>query len=183
MSRRGRHTIGFAVSLAVLAMLVGGVPAPAFGKSVTAVIVRATGHVEVLRSGESKWAAAAVGARLGERDEIRAMAASSAVLELPDKSTLVLAENSRLAISKLDYDDQGKNRDSMFHLAVGKVRALVTSAALTLVRARQANFVITTPTAVAAARGTDYVVFHDPSKDRTTVTVLEEGKHPVSSRP
>jgi hypothetical protein len=44
---------------------------------------------------------------------------------------------------------------------VGKVRAAIAQTAITLVRTRQSNFGISTPTAVAAARGTIVWVYFD----------------------
>jgi hypothetical protein len=46
-------------------------------------------------------------------------------------------------------------------LVVGKVRAAIAQTAITLVRARQSNFAISTPTAVAAARGTIVWLYTD----------------------
>jgi hypothetical protein len=60
----------------------------------------------------------------------------------------------------------------LFHLAVGKARATVAQAALTLARIRQSNFAISTPTAVAAARGTIMWVFTDGGT--TTIAVEPE---------
>lgn len=127
----------------------------------TAEIKRVTGRVEVLRKGQTQWAPAAVGAKLAEGDEIRSFAGASAELELPDTSSLLVAENSRLTVTKLVVDAQGQTRLGIFHLAIGKVRATIAQAAITLVRARQTNFAISTPTGVAAARGTDYGVATD----------------------
>ncbi len=140
----------------------------------TADLVRVTGRVEVRQQGQTQWVPAVVGARLGERDEIRSFAAGSAELKLPDGSTLLLSENSRLVVNKLESDPQGQARTALFHLAVGKVRALVTKAAIALVRARQSNFAISTPTSVAAARGTDMVVSFDPARNATLIASLPE---------
>jgi hypothetical protein len=99
-------------------------------------------------------------------------AASSAVLDLPDGSTLFVAENSRIVVSKLEFDPQSQARQSFVHLAVGKVRAVVSQAAVTLVKARQSNFAVTTPTAVAAARGTVFEVVYDATQNVMRVAVI-----------
>jgi hypothetical protein len=57
----------------------------------------------------------------------------------------------------------------LLHLVVGKVRATIAQAAITLARARQSNFAISTPTAVAAARGTILWVFTDGQKSMMAV--------------
>jgi hypothetical protein len=144
----------------------------------TAEVKRVVGRVEVLKKGQVQWLPVVVGARLSEGDDIRAYAAATAELGLPDGSSIVLAENSRLVITKLEYDAQNQTRLVLFHLSVGKVIASVTRTALSLVRARQSNFTITTPTAVAAARGTLFEVVHDPSNQVTRMAVLEEDGPP-----
>jgi FecR protein len=144
-------------------------------RSGSAELKNLTGRVELLRKGQTEWAAAVVGARLVEGDDVRTYAGASVELALPDGSTLVLAENSRLVVSKLDFDAQDQTRLAAFHLAVGKVRALVSRAAVSLVRSRQSNFVISTPTAVAAARGTDFEVVYNWFKKLMEVGVLAKG--------
>jgi hypothetical protein len=52
---------------------------------------------------------------------------------------------------------------------VGKVRATVAQAAVSLARVRQSNFAISTPTAVAAARGTILWVFTDGQQSMVAV--------------
>ena len=110
-----------------------------------------------------------IGARLTEGDDIRAFSGASAELALPDTSTVVLAENSRLLLTKLEFDQQNRSRLVLLHLAVGKVRATIVQAAITLARARRSNFAISTPTAVAAARGTILWVFTDGQKSMMAV--------------
>jgi hypothetical protein len=91
---------------------------------------------------------------------------------LPDTSTVQLAENSRLLLTKLEYDQQQQSRLVLMHLVVGKVRAAIAQTAITLVRTRQSNFGISTPTAVAAARGTIVWIYTDGT--RTLVAVEPE---------
>lgn len=129
----------------------------------TAEITRVVGHVEIRPQGALEWGPASVGARLAELGEIRTASGASADLRLPDASTLVVAENSRIVLTKLEVDPRTQARETtIFHVAVGKVRATLARAAITLVRVRQSNFVISTPTAVAAARGTEWVVYYGP---------------------
>ena len=135
----------------------------------SAELKRVVGRVEVLAKGQTQWIPAVVGARLAEGDDIRAYAGASAELTLPDTSTVVLAENSRLLLTKIEYDPQSQSRLMLMHLVVGKVRATVAQAAITLARVRQSNFAISTPTAVAAARGTILWVFTDGQKSMMAV--------------
>jgi hypothetical protein len=138
----------------------------------SAELTRVIGRVEVLRKGQTQWIPAVIGARLVEGDDIRAFSGAQAELAMPDTSTVQLAENSRLLLTKLEYDQQQQSRMVLLHLVVGKVRAAIAQTAITLVRARQSNFGISTPTAVAAARGTIVWVYTDGA--RTLVAVEPE---------
>jgi FecR protein len=129
-----------------------------------AELVRVVGRVEILRKGQTQWVPAVIGAHLVEGDDIRAFSGAQAELRLPDTSTVVLAENSRLLLTKLDFDRQNQSRTVLLHLAVGKLRAAIAQASIALVRVRQSNFAISTPTAVAAARGTTVWVITDGSR-------------------
>jgi hypothetical protein len=135
----------------------------------SAELKRVVGRVEVLAKGQTQWIPAVVGARLAEGDDIRAYSGATAELTLPDTSTVLVAENSRLLLTKMEYDPQSQSRFMLMHLVVGKVRATVAQAAVTLARARQSNFAISTPTAVAAARGSILWVFTDGQKSMMAV--------------
>jgi hypothetical protein len=139
-----------------------------------AEIKAVTGRVEVQKKDDSQWTPAAVGGRLVEGDSVRAWGGASARLDLPDGSTIFVAENSRVVMGKLEFDQQNQAREAIIHLAVGKVRAVVSKAALSLVKARQSNFSISTQTAVAAVRGTDFEVTYDDKKQVTRIAVLPE---------
>jgi hypothetical protein len=103
---------------------------------------------------------------------VRALAGGAADLTLPDGSTILIAENSRFAVSKLDYDAGNRDRDASFHVVAGKVRAQVSQAAVSLVRARQSNFNISTPNGVAAVRGTIVVIAYNPASRETLTFVF-----------
>ena len=138
-------------------------------------IKRVVGRVEILQKGQTQWIPAVVGAKLAEGDDIRAFEGASAELGMPDSSTVVLTENSRLLITKMEVDPKNRSRFVLLHLAVGKVRAAVAQAAVSLTRARSSNFAISTPTAVAAARGTVMWVFTDGDKQSLMAVEPETG--------
>ena len=153
------------------ALLVLTLPGPVTAQQAlpSAELKRVVGRVEILAKGQTQWIPAVVGARLAEGDDIRAYAGASAEVALPDTSTVVVAENSRLLLTKMEYDPQSQSRLMLLHLVVGKVRATVAQAAISLARVRQSNFAISTPTAVAAARGTILWVFTDGQKSMMAV--------------
>jgi len=173
----GRLTNGslrLAVAIVLGALIPLALVGPALAQPAppSAELKRVIGRVEILRKGQAQWIPAVIGARLVEGDDIRAFSGAQAELALPDASTVQLAENSRLLMTKLEYDQQQQTRFVLMHLVVGKVRAAIAQTAITLVRARQSNFGISTPTAVAAARGTIVWVYTDGA--RTLMAVEPE---------
>lgn len=173
----GRWTKGslrLAVAIVLGALIPLALVGPALAQQTppSAELMRVIGRVEILRKGQTQWIPAVIGARLVEGDDIRAFSGAQAELALPDASTVQLAENSRLLMTKLEYDQQQQTRFVLMHLVVGKVRAAIAQTAITLVRARQSNFGISTPTAVAAARGTIVWVYTDGA--RTLMAVEPE---------
>ena len=163
--------------LGMVALLGIASAADAQAKPGTGEVTHITGKVEILPHGQKVWIPATLGAKVAEGDEIRTLAGGSAILKLPDASTLVLAENTRIVASKLEFDPQAQSRNVIFHLTVGKVRAVITKVALALVQTRQSTFAISTPTAVAAARGTDWVTVFNPLRRTTVVAVLQDGQN------
>jgi hypothetical protein len=157
------------VGLGSLLLLVSPGPVLAQQAGASAELKRVVGRVEVLQKGQTQWLPAVVGGKLAEGDDIRAYSGASAELALPDTSTVVLTENSRLLMTKMEFDTQNRTRFVLLHLAVGKVRATIAQAAVALTRARQSNFAISTSTAVAAARGTIMWVFSDGDKSMMAV--------------
>ena len=155
--------------LGLLVLLVSTGPVFAQQPGARAEMKNVIGRVEVLQKGQTQWIPAVVGAQLAEGDDIRAYAGASAEMAMPDTSTVTLTENSRLLLTKMEFDTQNRSRLVLFHLAVGKVRATIAQAAVSLARARQSNFAISTSTAVAAARGTIMWVFTDGEKSTIAV--------------
>jgi hypothetical protein len=174
---------GITVGLVGLLLLLAWGTAEAQLPAASAEVARVTGPVSVLARGQQNWAAATVGARLVEGDQIRALAGGSADLNLPDGSTILVAENTRFAVTKLQFDPATRDRNASFYLVAGKVRAQVSQAAVQLARQRQSNFTISTPSGVAAVRGTIAVIAHNPITGETLVFSLPSpGQAPSAAR-
>lgn len=171
---------GVAAAVGVMLGLLAWVPADAQPKPSSAQITRATGRVEALKRGQTQWGNVGVGARLVEGDQVRAYAGASADLSLPDGSVVTVAENSRFVVTKLDYDAQTRERLMTFHLVIGKIKAQVTRAAVQVAKARQSNFLISTPSGVAAVRGTIVVMGHD-AQGRTVMLVFPSAGQPANT--
>jgi hypothetical protein len=137
----------------------------------SAVVTAVSGRVEVQAKGETAWQPLRAGMAVLEGAGVRAHAGGGAELRLPDGSTLAVAENTRFVVTQLDFDQQNRMRSAFFHLAAGKLRGIVAKAAVALVQGRQGNFAVTTPTAVAAVRGTTIYATFNPATNETTFLV------------
>jgi hypothetical protein len=181
MSKASARSIAVGV-VALLLLLTWG-QAEAQVPAASAEVARVAGQVSVLPKGQQTWVPATVGARLVQGDQIRALAASSADLNLPDGSTILVAENTRFAVTKLEYDPRTRDRNAAFYLVAGKVRAQISATAVQLARARQSNFTISTPSGVAAVRGTIVVVAHNSRTGETIIFALPSpGQLPGAAR-
>jgi len=173
-----------AVVLVALLVLSGWGSARAQLKPASAQVTSVTGKVEILQKGQGKWVPAASGAILVEGDQVRADNGGSAEINLPDGSTILVAENTRFAVTKLDHDpNNNRDREMSFHLVAGKVRAQITQAGAALAAQRQSNFTISTPNGVAAIRGTVLVMAHNPALAESLVFVFPSpGQSPAAAR-
>ena len=87
----------------------------------TAEIGGGQGRVEILKKGTRDWNVAAEGAVLDAEDHVRTTAGAWSELRLPDGSALLIAENSQVSITKLEYEAETRERNLGFHVMVGKV--------------------------------------------------------------
>ena len=148
----------FALWVGAILTLLSAAPAPAQVRQEQAKLTNVVGQVEVLRRGTAAWQPAKAGMTLSVGDEIRAAQDSGAEIVMVDGSIVMLFAQSRLQVRQLTTEAATQTRTSWFHLAVGFVRYIVSQPAVTLVRTRQNQFTISTPTAVMAARGTDGIL-------------------------
>jgi hypothetical protein len=147
-----------ALGVGAILTLLSAAPASAQVRQEQAKLTNVVGQVEVLRRGTTAWQPAKAGMALSVGDEIRAAQNSGAEIAMVDGSIVMVFARSRLQIRQLTTETTTQERRSWFHLVVGLVRYIVSQPAVTLVRARQNQFTISTPTAVMAARGTDGVL-------------------------
>src|SRR5881628_2288355 len=91
------------------------------------------------------------------KDVIETQADSRAKALFDDDSILTVGENSRVEVSEYIYDPANNQRSSVLRLIQGKARALVGK----LFAGLGSKFEVHTPTAVAAARGTYFVVWFE----------------------
>lgn len=98
-----------------------------------------------------------------------------------DDTLLTIGENSRVEITEQVYDPANNRRTTVMSLIRGQVRALVGR----VFEGAGSRFEIHTPTAVAAARGTHFVVWLDekPAQTGGQAPEAEPRVQPVSLTP
>ena len=102
-------------------------------------------------------------------DRIKTDLLSKATFTFDDKSTMTVAEDSVVNITKHIYDPEKDLRQTIVHLSRGTVRFVVTKG-----KARGSMFKVITPTAIAGVRGTEFVV--DVAPDGKTNFLVLEGQ-------
>ncbi|MFN3370739.1 MAG: FecR domain-containing protein [Sphingomonadaceae bacterium] len=141
---------------------------------ISAELVAFRGDVRIV-SGEGTVRPGEKGLALGEGDLIETGANGFATLVLPDGSRVSLPSASRVRLTRLRQVPMSDSIDRRFTLEQGRTEAKVTPMANPASR-----FLITTPVAVAAVRGTEYSVSFTPAEMRQ-LTQVTEGKVGVRS--
>ena len=102
-------------------------------------------------------------------DRIDTAVNSKVSFTFDDGSTLSLAENAKVNISKHIYDPEKNTRQTVINVSLGAVRFVVTKAK----KEKGSSFQVVTPVGIAGVRGTEFVVSVD--KDGKTTFVVLEG--------
>jgi hypothetical protein len=116
------------------------------------------------------------GMELAEGDLVETGPNGFATLTLPDNSQVSLPSASRIRLARLRQVPMSDSIDRRFTLEQGRSEARVTPMSNPASR-----FLITTPVAVAAVRGTQYVVTYTPA-EMTALTAVTEGKVAVQRK-
>jgi len=132
-------------------------------KAVGKVVIM-EGSAKIIRQG--KTIPATLLSRIYPDDTITTKGGSRMKVLFVDGSVLTIGNRTKISIKKFLYEKKGKKREASFNLTLGKVRAVLGKAS------KDSLYEIKTPTAVAGARGTDFIVWV-VSRGVTTVLVLE----------
>jgi hypothetical protein len=127
------------------------------------VVVAVEGAAEIGRGGV--WTAAAAGAPIRQGDELRTGTEGRMLIAFDDGGALVLGRDSRLTIDEHSFETGEGAPRSLFHLAHGRLRALVGDA----FQKAGAVYEIETPASVVSVRGTEFLVFHDEAAGASEV--------------
>jgi hypothetical protein len=163
MKRSGR--VGSALLIFSLSVPVCLLPAALPAQQNIGSVTTVKNKVQVVHPGQGRAVSVRPGDGVLLMDAYETMAAARAKLLLDDDSLLTLGEKTRLEITENVYDPSKDRRSAAMKLLSGRVRVLVGKT----FTGTGSKFEIHTPTAVAAARGTYYIVWMF-QKDGQTVT-------------
>lgn len=127
----------------------------AFAEDNTVKIASTSGKVLVKIGDSAEWADAKIGQLLRVKDSINTAEDGKAVLEFPDKSSVALKSNTKIAIEELVWNDAA--RKVGINMSAGELRTMLKKFD------KPSEFKVKTPTAVCGARGTVFyvIVFAD----------------------
>lgn len=114
-------------------------------------VVRKQGEVESRLAGSQTWLRVLTNRRLGAQDWARTLDNGVAHLRLADNSLVAVGPSTQVQMERFTLDS--RSRDAALKVGNGSVRAQVSG-----FRGRQSRFEVTTPNAVLAAQGTDFLV-------------------------
>lgn len=137
-------------------------------ESAPVLVVEEAGAVTVERSGGAGAQPVAVGERLGSGDRLRTGPDSSVLLRFADGSELLVRPDSDVLLDDLGRYGQSGMIDSRARLERGRVEASVPAFA-----APRPRFEISTPSASAVVRGTDFRVSSETSPPLARTEVLD----------
>jgi hypothetical protein len=155
--------------LIFLLLIVTGLTSTGGQNSPNAVVISSEGYVDVKFNGKEKYVPLLEGIGLEVGDTIQTDREAKVVLGLPDKSTLIIGENSRIVIKELGMVEVTKVSVSKFEIIKGKIRAIVNPFVN-----KESTFMIKTNNATVGVRGTDFGEVYDPDTDRTYILGLED---------
>jgi len=169
----------FAVTLVLLALpshlLMAQNKAVIKTKDANAVVTVLAGRASVLKEGQKTPKTLSPGDRLTRGDRVTTEAKSRIEIKMPDKSVVRFDEKSTFVLESGAYDHKTQKKDFNFNMILGKTWANVAKFA-----GSQGRFEITTKTAVAGVRGTDFRM--DVNADNSAVLKVYEGEVAVSRR-
>ena len=113
------------------------------------------GDATVVRAGTSASKTLGLGDAVYQNDMITTGAGGRLRITFLDESIVSIASNTSMKVTEYVYDPQQQTRSSGLSLLWGKIKCLVND----LAGYKSKKFTVTTSTAVAGVRGTDFVVW------------------------
>jgi hypothetical protein len=123
------------------------------------------GQATVLRQGRFPPEPLALQRSVFEEDIVETGLASKVRITLTDTTVISLGEHSRLELRRFAHDARGQTQTAHLTVAVGIFRAIINKLV------PSSTFEVTTPTAIAAIRGTD--LMGEVTPNSTAIVALE----------
>ena len=163
----------FTVSLFAAALLLSPALASAgdTGSGGVGVYTAVMGKVTVTHPGEARVLPVKLHDEVLFKDVIQTDKESRTKAFFQDDSILTVGENSRVEITEYIYNPDTNLRRSVVKVMQGQVRALVSK----VFKSNGSRFEVHTPSAVAAARGTYFTVWHENGQSGI-INVGESGR-------
>ena len=149
-----RPYFGYLVGIGMTLALGWPAGAQETAKKAVGLYTAVSGRVTALHTGQAAPAPVSLRGDVYFKDVIETQAGSRAKALFEDDSLLTIGEQSRVEVSEHVYDPSNNQRSTVLRLVRGKMRALVGK-----VFGQGSRYEVHTPTAVAAARGTYFVVW------------------------
>jgi hypothetical protein len=149
-------------SLALLCVAAARVQASSESGRVAAVL----GTIEIERNGASE--PATVGTPVFPGDRLRTGDTDQVKVVFKDDTVLDLAPGTDVLLAKQVFEGTGRRLESQLRLSKGRLRAWVGQA----YRGPRSRYEVETPTAIIAARGTEFIVGYDSATEVTAVICI-----------
>lgn len=146
---------------------------PAVVKKKVGIVEGLVGQSWRIEAGELK-APLALGSIVNETETVKTGSSSRLEIRFDDGNLITLSENSEVKLSELVISDDENKRNALLHLLKGKIRSKV----IKKYKGANKQFRISTKSAVAGVRGTEFVVEledNQSSDERTTRVSTFEG--------
>jgi|CXWL01.1.fsa_nt_gi hypothetical protein len=141
------------------------------GSGGVGVYTAVMGKVSVTHPGEARGLPVKLHDEVLFKDVIQTEKESRTKAFFQDDSVLTVGENSRVEITEYIYSPEANLRRSVVKVMQGQVRALVSK----VFKSNGSRFEVHTPSAVAAARGTYFTVWHENGQSGI-INVGESGR-------
>ena len=140
-----------------------------------AVVTLLEGRASVLKEGLKTPKTLSQGDRLTRGDRVTTEIKSRIEIKMPDKSVIRFDEKTTFVLESVAYDQKTQKKDINVNMILGKTWANVPKFS-----GSRGRFEITTKTAVAGVRGTDFRM--NLNADNSAVLKVYEGEVAVSKR-
>lgn len=175
---QARPAVAWGVTLVlVLILLLGGglLLLPRTIVESGATLDRVLGRVEVIPAEDATWRLVSTGAEVQSGDRIRTGPQGNVTIRFPDGSWTKLSANTELTVVELRLRRDGEGRTVFLRQWLGRTENYVHP-----MPAATSLFKVETPSGVAAARGTRFVV--EVTADGQTHLEVNEGEVEVTAR-